>query len=112
LPQQRTHDRPDDTADSDEEDEEDGPLQSVSAGDENFFVRLPRRIASQREDEGEVAVAAAGLPPNYFELYKKFGFDLQALAGQCRTFLDSTEQLHEKIADKLSQEGASLSRPA
>jgi hypothetical protein len=39
--------------------------------------------------------------PNYFELYKKFGFDLESLAEQCRAFLDSTEQLHEKIADKL-----------
>ena len=39
--------------------------------------------------------------PNYFELYKKFGFDLESLAEQCRAFLDSTERLHEKIADKL-----------
>jgi hypothetical protein len=39
--------------------------------------------------------------PNYFELYKKFGFDLESLAEQCRAFLDSTEHLHEKIADKL-----------
>jgi hypothetical protein len=39
--------------------------------------------------------------PNYFELYKKFGFDLESLAAQCRAFLDSTEHLHEKIADKL-----------
>ena len=38
---------------------------------------------------------------NYFELYKRFGFDLETLAEQCRAFLDSTEQLHEKIADKL-----------
>jgi hypothetical protein len=39
--------------------------------------------------------------PNYFELYKRFGFDLDGLAAQCRTFLDATEHLHEKIADRL-----------
>ena len=38
---------------------------------------------------------------NYFDLYKDFGFDLESLAEQCRRFLDSTEQLHERLADKL-----------
>ncbi len=38
---------------------------------------------------------------NYFELYKDFGFDLDSLAAQCRSFLDSTEQLHERVADRL-----------
>jgi hypothetical protein len=38
---------------------------------------------------------------NYFELYKNFGFDLEALAAQCRGFLESTESLHGKVADKL-----------
>ena len=38
---------------------------------------------------------------NYFELYKQFGFDLEALASQCRAFLDSTEQLHTTLVDKL-----------
>jgi hypothetical protein len=39
--------------------------------------------------------------PNYFELYKRFGFELEALASQCRAFLDSTERLHEQLVDKL-----------
>jgi len=38
---------------------------------------------------------------NYFELYKRFNFDLEGLADQCRGFLESTEQLHGKLADKL-----------
>jgi hypothetical protein len=38
---------------------------------------------------------------NYFELYKDFGFDLDSLAAQCRSFLDSTESLHEQVGDKL-----------
>ena len=38
---------------------------------------------------------------NYFELYKRFGFDLETLADQCRRLLASTERLHEKVADKL-----------
>jgi hypothetical protein len=46
---------------------------------------------------------------NYFELYKKFGYDLENLAEQCRAFLDSTEQLHEKIADKLFRDRVGVS---
>ena len=38
---------------------------------------------------------------NYFELYKRFGFDLEGLAEQCRSFLDETEALHERAADRL-----------
>jgi hypothetical protein len=38
---------------------------------------------------------------NYFELYKRFGFDLETLADQCRRLLASTEQLHEKVVDQL-----------
>jgi hypothetical protein len=41
---------------------------------------------------------------NYFELYKQFGYDLEGLAGQCRTFLASTEQLHTTIVDKVFRE--------
>ena len=37
----------------------------------------------------------------YFELYRKFGFELDDLAGQCRAFLDSTERLYEESADRL-----------
>jgi hypothetical protein len=38
---------------------------------------------------------------NYFELYKRFGFDLEKLAAQCRALLDGTEELHGKLADRL-----------
>ncbi len=37
----------------------------------------------------------------YADLYRRFGFELEALAAQCRDFLDSTEQLYEDVADKL-----------
>jgi hypothetical protein len=46
---------------------------------------------------------------NYFELYKDFGFDLESLADQCRRFLDSTEQLHDKFADKLFRDRVGIS---
>jgi hypothetical protein len=46
---------------------------------------------------------------NYFELYKDFGFDLDSLAGQCRSFLDSTEQVHEQVADKLFRDRVGIS---
>ena len=37
----------------------------------------------------------------YLDLYdKKFKFDLQGLAAQCRAFLDSTEELYERSFDK------------
>jgi len=39
--------------------------------------------------------------PNYAELYRRFGFRLDELAGQCRALLDSTEKLFETSADKL-----------
>jgi hypothetical protein len=54
------------------------------------------------ETHEHVRGAVRGLgAKNYFELYKDFGFDLESLADQCRSFLDSTEQLHEQVADKL-----------
>ena len=31
----------------------------------------------------------------YADLYRRFGYDLDGLAGQCRAILDSTEQLYE-----------------
>src|ERR671933_520188 len=42
--------------------------------------------------------------PTYVDLYRKFGFDLDALAEQCRAFLDSTERLYEETADQLFRE--------
>jgi hypothetical protein len=39
--------------------------------------------------------------PTYLDLYRKFGFDVDDLAEQCRAFLDSTERLYEEAADRL-----------
>jgi hypothetical protein len=38
--------------------------------------------------------------PNYTELYRGFGFDLDGLAEQCRRFLASTEKLWEDAGDR------------
>ena len=38
--------------------------------------------------------------PSYTELYRRFGFELDDLAGQCRDFLDSTEKLYEQAGDR------------
>ena len=37
---------------------------------------------------------------NYAELYRRFGFQLDDLAGQCRRFLDSTEELWAEAGDR------------
>jgi oligoendopeptidase F len=42
--------------------------------------------------------------PNYYELYKRFGFELDDLADQCRTLLDETERLWEESGDALFRE--------
>jgi hypothetical protein len=39
--------------------------------------------------------------PTYTELYRGFGFPLDDLAEQCRSFLDSTERLWEDAGDRL-----------
>jgi hypothetical protein len=39
--------------------------------------------------------------PNYYELYKNFGFRLDELADECRELLDDTERLWEREGDKL-----------
>jgi oligoendopeptidase F len=46
------------------------------------------------------AVTALGAP-NYYELYKRFGFRLDELADECRELLDETEKLWEREGDKL-----------
>jgi hypothetical protein len=38
--------------------------------------------------------------PSYTELYRRFGFELDDLAEQCRAFLASTEQLWERAGDR------------
>jgi hypothetical protein len=39
--------------------------------------------------------------PNYYELYKRFGFRLDELAVECRALLDETERLWENEGDAL-----------
>ena len=46
------------------------------------------------------AVAQLGAP-NYYELYKRFGFRLDELADECRAVLDETEKLWEREGEKL-----------
>jgi hypothetical protein len=42
--------------------------------------------------------------PNYYELYKRFGFRLDELAAQCTELLDETERQWEKVGDRLFRE--------
>jgi hypothetical protein len=53
-------------------------------------------------------VVRAALPAlgvsDYVELHERFGFRLRELAGQCRAFLDSTEQLYEQSLDRATRE--------
>ena len=46
------------------------------------------------------AVRRLGVP-NYFELYKRFGFELDSLAAECSALLDETEKLWEREGDRL-----------
>jgi hypothetical protein len=39
--------------------------------------------------------------PNYYELYKRFGFKLDEVAAECQELLDDTERLWEREGDKL-----------
>jgi hypothetical protein len=39
--------------------------------------------------------------PNYYELYKRFGFRLDEIAADCRALLDETEKLWENEGDTL-----------
>jgi hypothetical protein len=41
---------------------------------------------------------------NYYELYKRFGFQLDALARECTELLDSTERLWENEGDRAFRE--------
>jgi hypothetical protein len=42
--------------------------------------------------------------PNYYELYKRFGFRLDELREECAALLDETEKLWEREGDKLFRE--------
>ncbi len=47
--------------------------------------------------------------PNYTELYRRFGWELDGLAEQCRELLDSTEKLYEQAADRLFRQRLGMS---
>ena len=53
--------------------------------------------------------------PNYYELYKGFGFNLTSLAEECRALLEETEKLWEREGDRLFRSrlgiGLSEARP-
>ena len=53
---------------------------------------------------------------NYYELYKRFGFELDELAAQCTSLLDETERMWEQAGDRLFRErlgiGLSDARPS
>src|SRR5579871_2767557 len=73
----------------------------------------PLYLDAARIDRAAVSELGA---PNYYELYRRFGFELDGLAAQCREVLDETERLWEQAGDRLFRErlGISLSeaRPA
>src|SRR4051794_36704315 len=46
--------------------------------------------------------------PNYYELYKHFGFKLDDLAAQCEELLDATERTWEEAGDRLFRERLGL----
>ena len=50
--------------------------------------------------ENEAVTTRLGAP-SYAELYRRFGWRLDDLAGQCRELLDATERLYEESADAL-----------
>ena len=47
--------------------------------------------------------------PNYYELYRRFGFRLDELAAQCMEVLDATERLWEETGDRLFRERLGVS---
>ena len=58
----------------------------------------PVHLEAARIEHAAVAELGA---PSYAELYRRFGFRLDDLAGQCRELLDSTEQLYETSIDRV-----------
>jgi hypothetical protein len=70
-------------------------------------VLNPVHLDAARIDRDAVGVLGA---PNYYELYKRFGFRLDALAKECADLLDSTERLWETTGDRLFRDrlGTSL----
>ncbi|MBD0348531.1 MAG: hypothetical protein ICV59_05200 [Thermoleophilia bacterium] len=58
----------------------------------------PVMLEAARLHRGAVPTLEAG---DYVEVYERIGFDLEGLADQCRSLLDSTERLWEEHADRL-----------
>jgi hypothetical protein len=54
------------------------------------------------------AVHALGAP-DYVELHRRFGFCLDEMGEQCRTFLDATERMWEDAGDRLFRERVGVS---
>src|SRR5919202_4324367 len=81
---------------------------------ERMRVRLtdehlnPVYLDAARIDREAVAQLGA---PNYYELYKRFGFRLDELAEECQALLDETERMWEDVGDRLfrSRLGIALS---
>src|SRR5207244_2021647 len=62
-------------------------------------------------DEAQIereAVTQLGAP-DYAELHRRFGFQLDELAVKARAFLDSTERMFEQAADRLFRTRAGVS---
>jgi hypothetical protein len=58
----------------------------------------PLHLEAARIDRDAVGKLGA---PNYYELYKRFGFQLDEVAAECQEVLDETERLWEREGDKL-----------
>src|SRR5436190_16987414 len=61
----------------------------------------PVYLDAARIDRDAVRTLGA---PNYYELYKRFGFRLDELAEECRELLDETESRWEQVGDSLFRE--------
>jgi oligoendopeptidase F len=57
----------------------------------------PVYLDAARIDHDAVATLGA---PNYYELYRRFGFRLDELAAECRELLDATERTWEDAGDR------------
>ncbi len=56
---------------------------------------------------GQEGVRSLGAD-SYLDLYRRFGLELDALAAQCRTLLDDTQELFETAADAVFRKAAGV----
>jgi hypothetical protein len=76
--------------------------QRVALAEEHL---LPRHIAvAEKRREGTRALGA----PTYRELYTRFGFPLEELSAQCRSFLEATDDLYVAVFDPLLRRRAGV----